>query len=278
MQIIDYRYQHGTEDRENYIAIPELDRQESSVRQFIKLANLNITLQKPTAFIYVDGFCVSQAEHGILPGGTKSCTGIIRSGSSFVMHEWIYTFKGKEHLVHANIVSSTCAAGIQALQEAQNLLDAGVIEEVIIIGAERTTEKTLQLFKELRIPIKCGDGFFFLRLGKSGGIGVKDVKWKYTFQGNPFFFPEPVLSGLAPEYPVDFVKLHGTGTVSNTAAEAGLASLGVPVTYKDKIGHTQGISSLLETCMALDDNNISGTVLVTANGLGGFYGAFTVIK
>ena len=91
-------------------------------------------------------------------------------------------------------------------------------------------------------------------------------------------FPQEVLDTLAPDHPVDFVKLHGTGTASNTLAENNLAALGIPVVYKNIIGHTQGVSSLLETCMVLDDPEISGNILVTANGLGGWYGCFTLIK
>ena len=110
------------------------------------------------------------------------------------------------------------------------------------------------------------------------GKGINDPVWKYTYQQNPFYFPKEVLDTLIPEYPVDYVKLHGTGTPSNTEGESGLASIGTPITYKQDIGHTQGVSALLETCMVLDDSKIKGRILVTANGLGGFYGSFLVVK
>lgn len=282
MYIIDYKFIKGTEPREGYVAIPELDRYKSSVQQFIKLAALDITLDKPTAFIYVDGFSTSQAESGIILTCPGKYLPAIKTGSSHIMHEWVYTFKGKEYLKAANIVSSTCASSLQAVYDANKLLRDTLIEEVIIIGGERTTEDTIRLFKELRIPISCGDGFFYMKLSNDlrhiGKPTVTHVDWKFTYQRNPFFFPRDVIDTIMPLYPVDYVKLHGTGTASNIAAEAGLATLGIPLSYKPLIGHSQGVSCLLETCLVLDDESISGKVLVTANGLGGFYGAFTLIK
>ena len=168
------------------------------------------------------------------------------------------------------------------MHEADRILHNTIIEEVIIIGGERTTEDTIRLFKELMIPIQCGDGFFYMKLSNDlrhmDKPRVNHVEWNFTYQRNPFFFPREVIDKLMPFYPVDYVKLHGTGTPSNTAAEAGLATLGESLLYKPLIGHCQGISCLLETCLVLDDDSISGKVLVTANGLGGFYGAFTLTK
>jgi hypothetical protein len=276
MRIIDYTYIAGTDQREGYVAIPELDRTESSVRQFIKLANLDIRLERPTAFIYVDGFSMSPSESGLNTTNIDNYSPVLKSGSPYIAHEWIYTFKQRKHLVKVDIMSGTCAAGIQALYEADRLLNDGTVEEVIIIGGERTTTDTMRLFKELRIPVICGDGFVFMRVGK--GKGIKDIQWKFAFNKNPFVFKEEDLNSLKPKYPVDYVKLHSTGTIANKQAELGLEALGTSIRLKHLIGHTQGISALLETCMVLDNHMVRGTILVTANGLGGYYGAFTLLK
>ena len=281
MHIVEYKSIHGTEHREKYIAIPELDRYKPSVPQFIKLANLSIILDKPTAFLYVDGFSVAQSESGINTPKVKTYLPAIKSGSSYIAHQWIDTFKGLEHLLTVDIMSGTCAAGIHALYEAQRLLNEGDVKDVIIIGGERITDDTIRLFRELMIPITCGDGFFYMRLTETAEgcmHDIHDIKWKYHYNRNPFVFTEEVLNTLTPDYPVDYVKLHGTGTSANTESEAGLAMIGIPVVYKNTIGHTQGVSSLLETCLVLDDPEISGRVLVVANGLGGFYGSFTLEK
>jgi hypothetical protein len=276
MRIIDYKSFHGSEKREGYIAIPELHRTQSSVKQFIKLADLDITLTRPTAFLYVDGFSMSPSESGLNTSNVDNYHPVIKSGAAYIAHEWIYTFKNREHLVKVDIMSGTCAAGIQALYEAQRLLWEGEVEEVIIIGGERTTEDTMRLFKELRIPVTCGDGFAFMRLEM--GYDITNVVWKYAFSKNPFMFRKEDLDTLAPGYHIGYVKLHGTGTAANTEAESGLAKLATPIIYKDSIGHTQGVSALVETCMLLDDPKIRGRILVTANGLGGFYGAFLLTK
>ena len=48
--------------------------------------------------------------------------------------------------------------------------------------------------------------------------------------------------------------------------------------YKDKIGHCQGASGLIELCMVLDDDKLKGKILCTASGLAGFYGSCLVEK
>lgn len=277
MQIIDYRYIVATEKRLGYIAIPELDRYKSSVTQFIKLADLQITLTRPTAFLYLDGATVSQAESGVAKTDSNKFQVALKTLSSHILHEWIHTFQNREFIVYADIISSTCAGGIQAIAEAEKLLNSGVCTEVVIIGGERTTDDTLRLFKELRINVDCGDGFIYLRIQK-GGTQIEDVKWKYAFNPNPFKFTRETLNNVLPYYPVNYVKLHGTGSEANTEAEKDIKEFATPLCYKQDIGHTQGISSLLETCIILDDSDIQGNVLITANGLGGFYGAFTLNK
>jgi len=277
MRIIEKRYAYGTVQEEGYIAIPELNRVKPSTLQFIKLMDLSIVVNKPTAFIYVDGFSTAQAESCLNTLHGDSYIPMIKSGSSYSMHEWIRSIKGNENIKYAEVVSSTCASGIQALYRAEQLLHEGMCQEVIIIGSERTTEATIKLAKELQIPITCGDGFVYLRLD-SKDSDIVDIKWKYKYNSNPFVFTRETINTLIPKYKIDYVKLHGTGTEANTEAERDIAKTGKNLIYKSRIGHTQGISSLLETCLVLDNNNIQGIILVTANGFGGYYGSFTLIK
>lgn len=276
MRISEYKYIKGTELRDGYYAIPGLHRTRASVTQFSKLVDLDIELTKPTAFLYVDGFTYSQSDHGLTPSTTGVRLPILKMGVSYIAHYWVQSFKGKEHLKHVNMVASTCATGIDALNQANVLLESGQVDEVIIIGGQRTTDDTIKLFRELGIGVTCGDGFVYMKLER--GEGISDIQWKFTFQDNPFYFPKEVIDTLTPEYPVDFVKLHGTGTESNTVAESGLSMIAKPIIYKDKIGHTQGISALLETCITLDDTEVAGKILVTANGVGGYYGSFLLEK
>ena len=277
MRIVDYKFIKGTERENGVVVIPELDRNKLAASQFIELAQLDPELTVPTAFIYIGGATVSQSEAG-LGTGNGVYFPAIKSGNAFCAHQWIKSFTCKEWIERMEVVDGTCAAGIRALQMAQEILydPSNDIKEVLILGHERITAETQRLFKELGIPVTCGDGFAYMRVAQGWDICM--VNWKWAYNINPFVFTRESLDTLIPECSVGYVKLHGTGTESNTEAEAGLAELGTPVLYKPEIGHTQGISALLETCMVLDDPKIRGRILVTANGLGGYYGSFVLTK
>jgi hypothetical protein len=277
MQIIDYSYLHGTSIRDGIVHIPELIRDKPATQQFIELTNLNIKLTCGTAFIYIAGTQVDQSESGLVRGGEKMFTAI-KGTTPYIAHQWASTFANKELLVSTEVVNGTCASAIQAIYRANQILNVpdNGINEVIIIGQERITPDTIRLFRELGIRITCGDGFVYMKLGIGYDIGMP--QWRWAYNDNPFMFTRYTLSALIPHYKVGYVKLHGTGTQSNDEAEADLAELATPLRYKSEIGHTQGISALLETCLVLDDPMIRGRILVVANGLGGYYGSFTLTK
>ena len=56
---------------------------------------------------------------------------------------------------------------------------------------------------------------------------------------------------------ITVVKTHGTGTQSNNRAERNSLNTLLPeyvaTSYKPQVGHTMGVSGLLETCLLLDD-------------------------
>ncbi len=277
MRIVDYKHIVGTEHRDRLVAIPELDRNKLAASQFIKLADLNIELKVPTAFLYLAGTTVDQSEAG-LGTGNGVFFPAIKSGTSFCAHQWVGSFQNAHLVQHMEIIEGTCAAGINAIRRAGEILlePFNDIEEVIIIGHERITDEVIRSFKELGMPIICGDGFVYMRL--SEGYDISAIKWRWSYNPNPFNFVSDDLNTLIPTYRVGYVKLHGTGTPNNDAAESDLEKLATPLKYKPEIGHTQGISALLETCLVLADPNIRGRILVTANGFGGYYGAFTLTK
>lgn len=69
-----------------------------------------------------------------------------------------------------------------------------------------------------------------------------------------------------PASQVSIVKTHGTGTASNNVAEKAaihrlLGTSGyVATSYKPRIGHTFGVSGLLESCLLFDDIRATGCV------------------
>lgn len=278
MRIIDYSCITGTYLRDNIVTIPELERGKPATPQFIELANLNVKLNCPTALICIDGTTVHQSEAGLSKGTEQFCPAI-KGTSPYIAHQWASSFENVEWLESVEVVNGTCASSIQAVSRAHDILNDqwSDVTEVIVIGHERITPDTQRLFKELGINIVCGDGFVYMKFGK-GGFEVAVPTWKWAYNKNPFVFTRETLDTLIPAYRIGYVKLHGTGTPANDAAEAGLAEIATGLTYKPLIGHTQGISALLETCLVLDDPNIRGRILVTANGLGGYYGAFTLTK
>ena len=277
MQIIDYQYLIGSEINGGFIAIPELIRDKPATPQFIELSDLHVELNVPTGFIYIAGTQVDQSESGL-----GKCAGsyrpAIKDATAYVAHQWASTFKNIHMLTSMEVVNGTCASAIQAIHRANQILNdsTNLTSEVIIIGHERTTPDTLRLFKELGIKVLCGDGFVYMKLGK--GIEISKPCWYWAYNSNPFMFTAETLNNLIPAYKVGYVKLHGTGTPSNNEAEQCLEDLATPLYYKPIIGHTQGISALLETCLMLKDPNIRGRILVVANGLGGYYGSFTLTK
>ena len=108
------------------------------------------------------------------------------------------------------------------------------------------------------------------------------------------------VSGAAAEQ-IKVVKTHGTGTISNNAAEKTALNYCldsyIATSYKAKIGHTMGASGLLETCLLIDDlkrgvvpkienrtthdnqflsydeSNPGGLILSLAAGMGNVYSA-----
>jgi 3-oxoacyl-(acyl-carrier-protein) synthase len=77
-------------------------------------------------------------------------------------------------------------------------------------------------------------------------------------------------------YNIDMIKMHGSGTEQNTTAEDEaineLFGNIDRIEYKSKIGHSQGVSAVVEICKLMDEYQ-NKSVLVNASGLGNFYGS-----
>jgi hypothetical protein len=160
MQIIDYKYIHGTDHFPGVIQIPELIRNKPATPQFIELADLNIELTCPTAFICIDGTVVHQSEAG-LGKGTDTFFPAIKGTSPYVAHQWASSFKNIEWLVSMEVTNGTCASAIQAVHRANQLLSDSAntgVSQVIIIGHERICPDTVRLFRELGKPFYVHQG------------------------------------------------------------------------------------------------------------------------
>jgi len=285
MFIRDYKVLTPTVSNDGYNSIPGLVREGYTTAQYMEMVDSPV-LSKPTAVLYAGGFNVHQSENrditktnsryvGSIPW--QDTTMVIKESTAYSLHKWIGAMENNELVVHASINSNTCASSMHSLYEAQRLLDDGVCEEVVIIAEEKTGFNTLRIFKEHRIDITCGDGFAMVVLtNEDTGIEITDTKWAYQYNSNPFMTTSDGYKLVDSDS--DVVKVHGTGTETNNVAEEGFVGSREVVNYKNSIGHTQGVSGLLEVLMVLDDGTCNGRVLCVSSGLGGFYGSCVVHK
>jgi len=285
MFIKQYDYITANVDAVDHLEIEGINREDFTTSQFMKKFP-TITLTKPTAVLYAGGFGIHQSESRDLTSTNPRYVGtvsynkssrVIKESTAYSMHQWIGNMKNNELVVYANINSNTCASSMHSIYEAQKLLDEGVCEEVIVIAEERTSFNTIRIFKEHGIDVMPSDGIAIVRFSKDkSSLEVTDTKWAYSYNRNPF---HTSIDGYAlVDSECGTVKPHGTNTVSNNAAEASIISGREVVYYKKDVGHSQGVSALLELCMAIDDDSIKDDVLCVASGLGNFYGSCILHK
>lgn len=282
MKVIDYFYKvpdtaslRVTDDRETYCNAQYTEL----AADFVK----GIRLNGKVAFLYAGGVTLPASECRHTKDNGKYRDNLVDSGlvirelSAYMMHKWIGMFEGKKHIEYASINANTCASSMHSLYEASKLLDDG-FDEVIIVGEEKTRYNTLRLFDEMGINIPISEGMFILHLGKASTPAeevITDCKWSYEYNKNPF---GTTSSGYQKVFTdCDIVKPHGTGTENNEIAEQTVIGDLPQIRLKEQIGHSQGVSGLLELCMVLDID-IVGNVLCVSSGLGGFYGSCILHK
>jgi hypothetical protein len=280
MFIVDYLYEVGTEiledrvslleDREGYTTNKYLDKFESWVKD----------VEGTVAVLYVGGAGLSNSECRDYVGNFQCSVDreegglVIKNILAYMLHKYIGVTPFADRVVYANVNANTCASSMYAVYEAEKLLKEGTVDNVLVIAEEKTSFDTIRIFHEHRINVKPGEGFAYAMFSNKGKVEVKESKWGYSYNRNPFYVDSKGYSLVKTN--ADVVKGHKTGTSQNEVAEAEV--FGNTIGYKDKVGHCQGASGLIELCMVLDDNNVQGTVLCVASGLGGFYGSCVVVK
>lgn len=279
MKVLSYKY-----IKPNDSGIVEgLHRSGYMTPQYIKMVKeyiRSIYLNKATAVLYAGGATLpsSESRQTINKNGYREDlyeSGlVIRELSAYQMHKWIGELNGREYIQYANINGNTCASSMYSLYEAEQLLTNNIVDEVLIIAEEMTSYNTLRIFDEMNIDLKVGEGLAIIHLSKDGN-DITNCKWKYLYDKNPFGVSSDGYANVWSD--CDIVNPHGTGTVNNEAAEQIVIGHKPQLRYKENIGHTQGVSGLLEVCMVLDEH-IEGNVLCLSSGLGGFYGSCIIHK
>jgi hypothetical protein len=277
MKVLSYKYLLPNTEG----IIEELDRDGYMTTQYIRLVEdyINtIELKGKVAFLYAGGVTATVSEcrnavntdkyrEKLKPSGMG-----IRDLAAYSMHKWVGMMNGKENICYANINGNTCASSMYCIYEAQELLKNGY-DEVIIVAEEKTSHSTLRVFDELRIDIKIGEALAIIHLGK--GTGISNCKVWYEYNSNPFGVTPTGYCKVVSDS--DYINPHGTGTAINECAESEVYGDTPQLRYKETIGHTQGVSGLVEVCMVLDED-VSGKVLCVSSGLGGFYASCIVHK
>lgn len=283
MVISKYFYEVGYESKVDRTELLE-DRESYMTNDYIRKFKHSITgikLDGRVAVLYSAGASLHQGESRCYRGEYANSLEIQPSGpiikelTAYMLHKYIGLLNQDNNIVYANINSNTCASSMHSIWEAKQLIDNGIVEHAIIIAEEKTSFNTIRIFHEHQINVIPGEGFALVVVSKEGqGVPLLDAKWEYSYNRNPFLVDVAGYQKVKCE--ADIIKGHQTGTIQNDDAEKEV--FGAVIGYKDKIGHCQGASGLIELCMVLDDDRLHGKVLCTASGLAGFYGSCLVEK
>ena len=287
MILTKYFYKYSTEHHEDRVSIPEINREDYMTSQYMDMFKEELSklkLDGDVVFLYSSGASVHQAEvrtcsrpeySNSLKGEYKSPF-VLKSMVAAMMHKYLGLFvKNGNNIVDVEILSNTCASSLYAVIAAEEHLKK--VDHVIVITEEKTSFDTIRSFHEHKIKIKASDGYALAVFSNEGeGFQVTNCKRAFVYNNNPFLASAEGYSKVFTQ--CDMVKVHGTGTTVNSLAEEEVFK-GLPlIMYKDKIGHSQGSSGLLELCMAADDTQAKGKVLCVASGLGGFYASCILDK
>lgn len=180
---------------------------------------------------------------------------------------------------YMSISANACASGLSAIHEARGLLDRGEYEEVVLYGEELTVDMQRLMFKQMKIDIEFASGAFIMKLSnKPSLLEIPDSVWKYDGGSHPFDVTvngyDKVISPLA-HYQIDAAKGHFSTYANDKAEEAVIERYfqdARKFRIKDEIGHSQGISAIIEMLYMVDNYKFNNA-LITSSGLGGFYGS-----
>jgi len=180
----------------------------------------------------------------------------------------------------AYTISTACSSGAKALASAARLLRAGMADAVVCGGADALCGLTVAGFSALesvstqpcnplslhRKGINLGEGAALFLLSRESGP-VRLAGWGESSDAHHMSAPDPsgrgaidamrralACAGVAPAV-IDYVNLHGTGTIQNDAMESAAVSqllgLQVPVSStKPLTGHALAAAGALEAAFA----------------------------
>lgn len=271
--------------------IDGIDRDGYMTPQFLKLAKEyleSIVTYGKTALLYAAGPAMHHSDARDVGNTTRDGSIAVKSQIGYNVYNVARSCKNaKIEYVSSN--ANTCASSMYSLHEASRLMQEGYTD-VIVFASDLVEASEELLFEQLGVEISCGDGLAVVHLTKDvtgrSILEISKTAWVWNADRSPMAVSaegyRKVLGELGVKE-VDVVKAHGTGTTRNSEEELNAINSMVKctrvVSYKHRIGHTQGVSTLLELCMMIEDGDVEWqTGLVLASGLGGFYGGCVVRK
>lgn len=281
MKISSYKYIKSTECRDGMMIIPDIDRAGYTTQELglkVKEHISGIKTNGKTALLIAGGPAIHHSDNKVVNDTYSKGSVVVKSQLGYSAYSIARMFSVDIDFMSIN--TNTCASGMYSLYEASGLLDSGYTD-VIVYAADIVDEAQKLLFTQLGIDLVCGDGVVVIHLTNySEGVEITEVVWKWNKDSSPMSVTSEGYNRVLKELDlsdIDVVKAHGSGTARNTEAELSSISKYLPlssvVEYKSIIGHTQGVSALIELCMLIDDKDVEwNTAIALASGLGGFYG------
>lgn len=247
-------------------------------------------VRKPSGAVFISGTSVGgmdlsevfwENHRGDLSGGDVRLLKMHSPGAvTQAMDEWLVSRGLMDEPALAGTVSTACSAAGNTIMTGARMLQAGLADVALVGGTDSLCRFTMngfhalhildsdicRPFDETRAGLNLGEGAGYLVLTTSGpegaycrltGWGNANEAYHQTAStpegAGPGMAMEAALSeaGLEPS-DIDFINTHGTGTLSNDAAELNamrrVFGNNVPPfsSLKNIIGHTLGASEGIE--------------------------------
>ncbi len=196
-------------------------------------------------------------------------------------------------------INTACTSSANALLEAKNLINAGVVEKAIVVGLEvfspvmssgffsmelLSTSKP-KPFAEDRDGLVLGEGVGAILLGKEqspyeliGGFSNCNSETITSVSSSGEECVEVMQKALENcalnVTDITAIKAHATGSLANDKAEMNAIKKVFKkeptiITIKQHIGHTIGASGVLEIAYLLQNSEKNGTIMCNYFGFGG---------
>jgi hypothetical protein len=231
----------------------------------------SIVLDGDVGVIYVGGEAHHTSELRYTVETDSTPQKYVLSNMSYMVNKYVSVLSINNNISYVDIIATGWSSGVWALDKAQQLLDSGKCKHVVVIAEDKLQQSNIDMLKEYRLPTVLGEGYIICVFSKEGeGTEIKDIKTTYSYG----VYSYPIFDSLKKVFtPADSIITYYNGFKDNIKEHYGKI-----LSYTGLHGNTQGMSSLVDMLMFIEDTNEQGTGCVVSYGFGGFYGSFVVDK